>query len=106
MDADQEKGWIIIADIDRTQSQLSALAHSIINEKYLAKKIDKAIARSNHDLLEKISKADGIQLTNNSLDNFRHCANALFNIMRGGLFEDNYLVNKHDFLSFLKQANK
>ncbi|MDP5957119.1 MAG: hypothetical protein QGF82_00035, partial [Candidatus Marinimicrobia bacterium] len=30
----------------------------------------------------------------------------LFNIMRGGLFEDNYLVDKHDFLSFLKQANK
>ena len=106
LDADQEKGWIIIADIDRTQSQISALAHSIINEKYLAKKIDKAIARSSHDLLEKTSKADGIQLTNNSLDNFRHCANALFNIMRGGLFEDNYLVNKHDFLSFLKQANK
>ena len=39
LDADQEKGWIIIADIDRTQSQISALARSIINEKYLAKKL-------------------------------------------------------------------
>ena len=66
LDPDQEKGWIIIADIDKTQTQIAALAHSIINDKYLAKKIDKAIVRSNHDLLEKISKADGIQLTNNS----------------------------------------
>ncbi|MEE1507291.1 MAG: hypothetical protein V1256_10110, partial [Candidatus Neomarinimicrobiota bacterium] len=106
LDTHQEKGWSIIADIDKTQSQISALAHSIINDKDKAKKIDKAIAESNQDLLEKISKADGIQLTNNSLNNFRHTANTLFNIMRGGLFEDNYLVNKHDFLSFLKQANK
>ena len=106
LDAHQEKGWSIIADIDKTQSQVSALAHSIINDKDKAKKIDKAIAKSNQDLLEKISKADGIQLTNNSLNNFRHSANTLFNIMRGGLFEDNYLVNKHDFLSFLQRANK
>jgi len=106
LDAHQEKGWSIIADIDKTQSQISALAHSIKNNKDKAKKIDKAIAKSSRDLLEKISKADGIQLTNNSLNNFRHSANTLFNIMRGGLFEDNYLVDKHDFLSFLKQANK
>ena len=106
LDAHQEKGWSIIADIDKTQSQVSALAHSIINDKDKAKKIDKAIAESNQDLLEKISKADGIQLTNDSLNNFRHSANTLFNIMRGGLFEDNYLVDKNDFLSFLKQANK
>lgn len=106
LDAHQEKGWSIIADIDKTQSQVSALAHSIINDQDKAKKIDKAIAKSNQDLLEKISKADGIQLTKNALNNFRHSANTLFNIMRGGLFEDNYLVDKHDFLSFLKQANK
>ena len=106
LDAHQEKGWDIIADIDKTQSQISALAHSIKNDKDKAKKIDKAIAKSNQGLLEKISKADGIQLTNNSLNNFRHSANTLFNIMRGGLFEDNYLIDKHDFLSFLKQANK
>ena len=106
LDAHQEKGWDIIADIDKTQSQISALAHSLINDKNGAKKIDKAIAKSNQGLLEKISKADGIQLTNNSLNNFRHSANTLFNIMRGGLFEDNYLIDKHDFLSFLKQANK
>ena len=92
--------------IDKTQSQVSALAHSIINDKDKAKKIDKAIAKSNKALLEKISKADGIQLTNNSLNNFRHSANTLFNIMRGWLFEDNYLIDKQDFLSFLKQANK
>jgi len=106
LDAHQEKRWSIIADIDKTQSQISALAHSIINDKDRANKIDKAIAKSNRALFEKISKADGIQLTNNSLNNFRHSANTLFNIMRGGLFEDNYLIDKHDFLSFLKQANK
>ena len=106
LDAHQEKRWSIIADIDKTQSQISALAHSIINDKDRANKIDKAIAKSNRALFEKISKADGIQLTNDSLNNFRHSANTLFNIMRGGLFEDNYLIDKHDFLSFLKQANK
>ena len=102
----QEKNWTIIADIDKTQSQVSALARSINNDKDRAKKIDKAITKSNQDLMEKTAKADGIQLTNNTLSNFRHSANTLFNIMRGGLFEDNYWVDKQDFLSFLKQANK
>ena len=102
----QKKTRTIIADIDKTQSQISALARSINNDKDRAKNIDKAITKSNQDLMVKTAKADGIQLTNNTLNNFRHSANTLFNIMRGGLFEDNYLINKHDFLSFLKQANK
>ena len=102
----QNKEWNIIADIDKTQSQVSALAHSLKKNTGLAKKIDETIANSNQDLLEKIGKADGLQLTNDTLNNFRHCANTLFNIMRGGLFEDNYLIDKHDYLSFLKQANK
>ena len=34
------------------------------------------------------------KLTEDTLRNTRHFANTLFNIMRGGIFDDNYQIEK------------
>ncbi|MEN8797658.1 MAG: hypothetical protein ABF293_00325, partial [Flavobacteriaceae bacterium] len=36
----------------------------------------------------------------------RHFSNTLFNIMRGGIFDNNYQIEKWDFKSYLEKANK
>jgi len=72
----------------------------------LDKEIEKALDESSESLLLKIAKADGCQLTNDTLNIFRHCSNTLFNIMRGGIFDDNYQINRNDFINFIKKANK
>ena len=38
--------------------------------------------------------------------NTRHFANTLFNIMRGGIFDDGYEMEKWDFIKYLEKANK
>ena len=38
--------------------------------------------------------------------NARHYSNTLFNIMRGGIFDDNYTIEKADFIQYLRKANK
>jgi len=100
------KSWSIVVDINKNQSEVAALTHFILEDEKLQNKIEYAIEQSSDELLLKIAKADGIQLTDDSLNVFRHCSNTLFNIMRGGIFDDNYLIDKNDFISFLKKANK
>ncbi|WP_415181154.1 hypothetical protein, partial [Nonlabens sp.] len=39
------------------------------------------------------------------LTNNRHFANTMFNIMRGGIFDNNYVIEKQDFLEYLEAAN-
>ena len=37
---------------------------------------------------------------------FRHYSNTLFNIMRGGIFDNNYNIEKDDFIKYIENANK
>ena len=50
--------------------------------------------------------ADGLQVTGDALSANHHAANVLFNIMRGGLFEDNYRLDKDDLLAFCRSWNR
>ena len=50
--------------------------------------------------------ADGKQLTADQRTNTRHHANVMFNIMRGGIFDDNYSIEKEDFETYIEKANK
>ena len=56
-------------------------------------------------LVELNSASDAIQITSDNLKDTRHFANTLFNIMRGGIFDDNYQIEKWDFKNYLEQAN-
>ena len=47
-----------------------------------------------------------MQRGENRLRNTRHFANTLFNIMRGGIFDDNYKIEKTDFVKYIGKANK
>ena len=50
--------------------------------------------------------ADGFQCTNNRMNDFHHTANVTYNVLRGGIFSDNYNIQKSGLLSFLKVRNK
>lgn len=44
--------------------------------------------------LRLVATADGVQLTPDETTTAHHFANVLFNIMRGGIFADNYQVQR------------
>jgi len=102
----QQKEWYIVADVSKDQSEFSAISHFIKSGKNIAQQIDNEIVQDSNSLNQRIAKADGCQLTSDSLNLFRHYSNTLFNILRGGIFDDGYLINKKDFLSFIQHANK
>ena len=53
------------------------------------------------NLIALTGASDGLQLTNDSLTNTRHFANTLFNLMRGGIFDDDYNVEKEEAMRLI-----
>lgn len=104
--AGAEKEWMIIADVNQSHSALARLSEAIKRERSLGQAIKQDIALGSERLLALNAAADGLQLTADKYRDARHFSNALFNIMRGGIFDDNYQIGKKDFTSYLAKANK
>ncbi len=99
------KSWKIIANVNQNQSQVIELCEAIINDKHLESELEKDIELGKQNLISLNGNADGLQFTAHKRKDTRHFSNALFNIMRGGIFDNNYQIEKKDFTSYLLHAN-
>ncbi len=100
------KRWKIIANVNQNQSQVVGLSQFIKEKNELEKTIQDDIDSGTLSLLQLVANADGLQFTDDKLKDTRHFSNVLFNIMRGGIFDENYRIEKDDFISYLAKANK
>jgi len=98
--------WTIVADVNQSQSAVGSLMDYIHNQKDLKSLIDKDINLGSKLLIELNSSSDGMQLSADVFRDTRHFANTLFNIMRGGIFDFNYQIEKWDLSNYLAAANK
>ena len=106
LSADECKEWMIVADINQNVSQIKALAKAIKNDSELISKVKADIRRGSQELIKLNAASDGLQLTADKLKDTRHFANTMFNIMRGGIFDNNYLIEKSDLKNNLLNANR
>ncbi len=106
LDPEKEKTWHIMADVAKDSSALLSLRNLISREKNPANLIEAGLEESTRELKSLVSLADGIQNTGDPLNDKRHFANVLFNIMRGGIFEQEYTIEVKDFLEHLLESNK
>ena len=100
------KNWKIVANVNQTQSEVIQLCDAIQFDKTLDKQIEEDIELGKQQLIALNASADGIQFTADKRKDTRHFSNVLFNIMRGGIFDNNYQIDKKDFIVYLELANK
>jgi hypothetical protein len=100
------KKWMIIADVNKNSSYVTALSESIMSDSDLGNKIIEDIDNGTEKLVELNASSDALQLSNDQLKDTRHFSNTLFNIMRGGIFDNNYQIEKNDLKNFLYQTNR
>ena len=100
------KSWKIIADVNQNQAQVIQLADAICNDKTLDNQIIQDIELGTQNLIALNATADGLQFTADKRKDTRHFSNVLFNIMRGGIFDNNYTIEKNDFVNYIAKANK
>ena len=103
--ANEENSWTLVANVNQDLKAYHSLVHQIKNNKDLSAFIQESIDQGTNNLIELVGASDGLQLGDIQLRNTRHFANTLFNIMRGGIFDNNYQIEKDDFLKYLSKAN-
>lgn len=106
LEAKKDKNWFIVANVNQGPSDVAYISNLLLTEKDLQKKIQTDIDLGTKNLKELTAAADGFQASADELRTTRHFANVMFNIMRGGIFDDNYQIEAQDFTTYLKKANK
>ena len=101
-----QKDWYTIAEINLDTTQVSNLKKFICSDTNIKDLIKKDINKGTLNLKKMVSYADGFQMTDTDLCWVRHYSNTMFNIMRGGVFINNYMVKTGDFKQYLWQINK
>ena len=101
----ETKSWSIVADIDKTQSEVAGLSIALENKDALWQSVSEDIAEGRNALEELIQASDGLQICSEEIVSTYHRANVLFNIMRGGVFSDNYSISKSLLASHLAKHN-
>ena len=101
----EKQKWAIIANVNQTIDNIVELKRDFKQTKNLSEIIDKSIEVGTQRLISLVAASDGLQLTSDSVRNARHFSNTMFNIMRGGIFDNNYNIEKVDFSQYIEKAN-
>ena len=92
----QQKDWMLIGNVNQDHVSIASMIDRIKNDKQLVVAVQNDIDNGTKRLIELNASADALQLTGDKQRDTRHFANTLFNIMRGGIFDDNYQIEKWD----------
>ena len=105
LEKDATEEWMIVAEINRESGDVANLDHTIKTTHSIKQLVDTDIKKGTSNLKKIVSNADGTQLSKDELSTARHFSNTLFNVMRGGIFTNNYNLDKSDFILFSRQIN-
>ena len=106
LNPNSEKKWMLIANGNQSISDIISISEKIKNDSDFIQEVEADIETGTKMLVGLTAASDGIQLTQDTLYNTRHFSNTLFNIMRGGTFDDDYNIEKEDFTNYIAKANK
>lgn len=99
--------WHIVADVNQDSAAVTGLSHFLRQETaVIQQQIEADIAQGTANLVRCVAAADGLQLSAEQATTSHHFANVLFNIMRGGIYNDGHQVHRHDFLAFVQTRNR
>jgi hypothetical protein len=104
--ASGEKSWMIVANVNQSRITVAQLMSLIKKEANLSQLVNDDINAGSKRLVALNAASDGLQLSSDHRRDTRHFSNVLFNIMRGGIFDQNYQIEKWDFNHYLSKANK
>lgn len=98
-----KKSWMIVADLKQSATHIETLIERL-NQNILEQvKLD--IEKGDRNLKKLVFAADGLQLTANANMANRHFSNTLYNIMRGGIYIDDYNIDTDDLKHFIQKWN-
>ena len=102
----ESQRWQIVADIERTQGQIVDLIRHLAAPADAALSVAHSVDAGCDELARIMAAADGFQSAAEEPVTAHHYANVLFNVLRGGIFHDQYRVSTADFARFIRHFNR
>lgn len=103
---DSTQSWMIVANVNQTISDIIKIKEDLLYNSAFKNLVLQDVEKGSNHLVALVGAADGLQMTNDRLRNIRHFSNTMFNIMRGGIFDNNYQIEKSDFIQYIENANR
>jgi len=101
----QNHNWYIVAEINQDSVNVNNLVDLLNKNHNLAGQLEQDIEKGTNNLKAIVADADGVQQTADRNVVSRHFSNVLFNVMRGGIFNEGYLINTSDFVKHVSHFN-
>ncbi|MBT2692826.1 hypothetical protein J7E32_07405 [Bacillus sp. ISL-55] len=102
----ESKNWYIVAELNQSAPKVEKLIQDITNQHPILEDVEADVSKGEHNLKKLVFDADGFQFTANEKAGYRHFSNTLYNIMRGGIYADGYVINREDFKAFVGVWNQ
>ncbi len=106
LEKDASRDWMIVAEINQESGDVANIGNALKTRNNIKQLVNADIEKGTLNLKKIVCSADGLQMSNDELSYARHFSNTLFNVMRGGIFNNNYTLDKTDFILFAGQINK
>jgi len=98
----QERSWHFVAEVSQDSVAIVRTLNSLEGEKStLYQEIEQDVTANTARLRQIVASADGLQISADPVCTSHHFANVMFNVMRGGIFANQYWVEKADFVEFV-----
>ena len=104
--AHAETEWTIVAEVNQEAAGVKSILRELHSSQNIVSKIDEDVVRGTRNLVRIVAAADGLQLTRDEPAVWHHFSSTLFNVMRGGIPNDNYLIPAADLRRFIANANR
>ena len=103
----QKEIWGFVAEVDQDHCDIVALRSRLANEKdNLVSEVLEDIGKAQKQLWDILDRHDGMQSVGSPESSMHHKANVLFNLMRGGYFQDGNRIDRDSFLDFTQSWNR
>ncbi len=98
--------WELVAEVEQSQAQVVSLLRELSDPATVAESITRSVEEGSDELARITADADAFQSTAEQNVSLHHYANVLFNVLRGGIFDDQYRVSSLDFRKNVKMFNR
>jgi len=101
----ESKEWYIVSEIEQGPDEVVALSEQLRSDIDIVSYIKRDVSNGTTRLRKIVGSSDGLQCTSDAMTSARHYANVLFNVMRGGVFDNNSTVDRDDVHAFISHYN-
>ena len=101
----ETRTWSIVSDVGFDQPAVTSLRRQLRALPDRTADLTASLRDTSQALLETMARADALERTGDEVATAHHFSNVTYNVMRGGIPLDGYVVDTADFGRYLEQRN-